>query len=195
MDAAVSVYGKSIRARLFEVQAGGEGESQISGFVSNPNYLFKSAKNQTVLINGRYVKSAGIQGALSRAYGERLMKGHFPFAVLNIRLPLSDVDVNVHPNKTNVLIQNEEELLIMLDGAVKNALTLSSLPRFELETKKEPAAKAEPVISEEIKKEPEYKPEPQPPVVDAAPSNTVSGTRLESQTAFRDASERAGGFR
>lgn len=109
MDAAISVYGKNIRARLFEIQTG-EGESQISGFVSNPNYLFKSAKNQTVLINGRYVKSAGISSALSRAYGERLMKGHFPFCGFKYPVSLSDVDVNVHPNKTTVLIQNEEEL-------------------------------------------------------------------------------------
>ena len=180
MDAAISVYGKNIRTRLFEIQTG-EGESQISGFVSNPNYLFKSAKNQTVLINGRYVKSAGISSALSRAYGERLMKGHFPFAVLNIRLPLSDVDVNVHPNKTTVLIQNEEELVNLLDNAVKTALSQASLPRFELDVKKSHVSKAETMYSEEMEKKPEYNPEP-PPLTSAPQNNTISPTPWKAKT-------------
>ncbi len=158
MDAAVSVYGKTIRARIFEVLAG-EGETQISGYVSNPNYLFKSAKNQTILVNGRYVKSAGISLALSRAYGERLMKGHFPFAVLNISLPLSDVDVNVHPNKTTVLIHNEDELLATLNGAVKNALTQASLPRFELDAQKETKQEYAPWAAVKAAEETGYKPE------------------------------------
>jgi len=131
MDSVIAVYGKDVRERLFTV-SGVSDEVSIDGFISNPNYLFKSPKNQTVLINGRYVRSKTITDALSHAYGERILKAHYPFAVLNIHLPFGDVDVNVHPSKTTVMIQREAPLLSLIDSAVRQALTATALPQFAL---------------------------------------------------------------
>jgi DNA mismatch repair protein MutL len=131
MDAIVSIYGRDVKQRILKISAI-SGEISLAGYVSNPNFLFKSAKNQTILINKRYIRSKSISDALARAYGERLLKAHFPFAVLDIRLPFSKVDVNVHPSKTTVMIQEEETLLSLLDHAVKDALLGASLPRFEV---------------------------------------------------------------
>ena len=78
--------------------------------------------------------------ALTRAYGERILKAHYPFAILDIRLPFSEVDVNVHPSKTTVMIQNEETLLSLLDTAVKDALTAAVLPQIEIHKEKEERA-------------------------------------------------------
>jgi DNA mismatch repair protein MutL len=131
MDAVLAVYGREIKTRLYPIR-GAAGELSVFGFLSNPNYLFKSPKNQTILINKRYVHSKSITDALSRAYGDRILKAHYPFAVLDIRLPFSSVDVNVHPSKTTVMIKEESELLSLLDSAVRDALAGTSLPRFEI---------------------------------------------------------------
>ncbi len=133
MDAIVSVYGRDVKQRVLKIDAASD-EISLTGYVSNPNYLFKSAKNQTILINKRYIRSKNISDALARAYGERLLKAHFPFAVLDIHLPFSKVDVNVHPSKTTVMIQEEETLLSLLDAVIKEALLGVSLPRFQVGT-------------------------------------------------------------
>lgn len=146
LDALTAVYGNTVRSRVLEVAAG-EGEVRVSGFISNPNYLFKSAKNQTLLVNGRYVRSKKIADALSRAYGDRLLKGHYPFAVLEFAIPHNRVDVNVHPSKTSVLIQGEDEVLNLLDAAVKAAIQNISLPQMHM-----PQA---PAVQTKAKREPE----------------------------------------
>lgn len=136
MDSVVTIYGRDISGRLFPVRSISE-KMKVTGYISNPNYLLKSSKNQTILINGRYVRSKSITEALTHAYGERILKAHYPFAILDIHLPFSDVDVNVHPSKTTVMIQNEAELLTALDRAVKNALNATFLSEFEIHEQKE----------------------------------------------------------
>lgn len=129
-DAIIAVYGKDIPARLLEFCAKA-GEIQIAGHISNPNYLFKTSKNQTFVVNRRYVRSKAIADALKHAYGEQLLMAHFPFAILHFTIPLHRVDVNVHPGKTTIRIDDEAELLALLDAAVRDALSGGRIPAMD----------------------------------------------------------------
>ena len=59
----------------------------------------KNRRAGSVFVNRRYVRSTVLHDMVKYAYGETLVKGEFPFFAINIILPASEVDVNVHPNK------------------------------------------------------------------------------------------------
>ncbi len=75
---------------------------RISGFIGKHYFVKPNRTYQTVILNGRYVVNGTIQSAVHNAYAGYLMKRKYPFYVLNIEIPPDAVDVNVHPNKTDV---------------------------------------------------------------------------------------------
>ena len=79
-----------------------------------------------ILINSRPVASGPFQSAIRRGYKTRLMVGRHPVAVLNLELPPSEVDVNVHPTKREVRLKNAWRILEKLERAI--AFTLETVP-------------------------------------------------------------------
>ena len=100
-SAVYCVYGSGIMDNINFVsyQSGG---IAVSGYVSRPGTVMKNRRAGSVYVNRRYVRSTALYDMVKNAYGETLVKGEFPFFVLNIELPVSAVDVNVHPNKLQV---------------------------------------------------------------------------------------------
>lgn len=70
---------------------------KISGFVSTPDYTRSSKKSYHIYINSRTVKCPIFQKSIDTAYKSLIANGKYPFVVLNLEIPPSDVDVNVHP--------------------------------------------------------------------------------------------------
>jgi len=120
-DAILTVYGKNAASMISEASAA-VGEIEVSGFIGTPSYTFKTQKNNSVFLNGRYIKSALINDTVRAAFGERLLRGTFPFFVLNISMPPADVDVNVHPNKLNVHFRDNAAIEQSVRDAVEKAL-------------------------------------------------------------------------
>ncbi|MEA5003437.1 MAG: DNA mismatch repair endonuclease MutL [Christensenella sp.] len=129
-DALMTVYGKEIRHKMRPV-AYNEDDISISGYLSNPTFLYKSTHHICMYLNGRFIRSKDLQSALIRGYGERLLRGHYPFAVLHIHIPFAKADVNVHPNKLQVMLYEEAKAINAMERAVKSALANTQPPVLE----------------------------------------------------------------
>ena len=100
-EAIVSVYGASVLSNCFKIDAERHGV-RICGYIGNQNFSKPNKSYQSVFLNGRYIVNATIAAAMTNAYSSYLMKRQYPFYVLYITLPTEVVDVNVHPNKSDV---------------------------------------------------------------------------------------------
>ncbi len=94
----------------------------VSGVIGKPELARGNRSRQTLLVNGRYIKSHVVSKVVSEGYRNSIMVGKFPFFVLNIKLAPEYVDVNVHPAKTEVKFANESRVYEIVYHAVSNAL-------------------------------------------------------------------------
>ncbi len=120
-DALVKVYGLETAEAMIEVKEG-ELLPRISGFVSAPSLSRSSRSHLSFFVNRRWVRSRLLSRAVEDAYQGMLMVGRHPIAVLNISLPGDDVDINVHPTKTEVRFRFEHALFAAVQKAVRAAL-------------------------------------------------------------------------
>ena len=119
-DAVYCIYGKD-SAKMAEVDSTWEGY-RLTGYVSRPTDSRPSRNMQTFFVNGRPVKSRMMMAALEEAYRNRIMVGKFPACVLQLTLPATAVDVNVHPAKTEVKFLNEKAVFDCIHYGVLGAL-------------------------------------------------------------------------
>jgi len=94
---------------------------KVSGVMGNRETHRSNRNFQTVFVNGRYVKSPIVSSAVEEAHKSHIMVGKYPFFVLDIEVPNSEVDVNVHPAKTQVKFSNEEKIYKAVYWATKQA--------------------------------------------------------------------------
>ena len=97
----MEVLGAGYRGELHPIGLTLE-EVSVGGWVSSPRVHRKSAGGIFIFVNNRHVRDRVVQHALFQGYFQRLVKGQFPLAALFIRIPFEQVDVNVHPTKTEV---------------------------------------------------------------------------------------------
>ena len=116
-----SVLGKEMSDSLMSVDYSFN-DMRITGFVSKPTASRKSRAGQYFYINNRIVKSKTAMAALEQAYKNTIMVGRFPACVLNIELNPAQVDVNVHPAKTEIRFANEKPIFDLVYYAVKTAI-------------------------------------------------------------------------
>ncbi len=100
-DAVVSVYGASVIRNCFKIDAERHGV-RVRGYIGNQNFYKANKSYQSIFLNGRYIVNATISAAIGNAYSSYLMKRQYPFYVLHVTVPTEIVDVNVHPNKSDV---------------------------------------------------------------------------------------------
>lgn len=120
-DAIYTVYSKQIVDNLIEVEKDFN-EYHISGFIGKPIFSKPNRTYQTLVINGRYVINQTISTAIYKAYENYLMKGNFPFYVINISIPFDKVDVNVHPNKLDVKFEDPNKMFGMMYNIIADIL-------------------------------------------------------------------------
>lgn len=96
---------------------------RISGYVSKPDYTRSSKKNYYMYINSRAVKDAVFQKAVDTAYKSLIANGKYPFIILNLKLPPSDIDVNVHPTKKEVRYKNPNQIFNFILTSVQGGLS------------------------------------------------------------------------
>lgn len=139
IDAVVSIYGKAARDSIAPVDFSFNGV-RVYGYTGKHTFYQKTARNQSLFVNGRYIRSEMLRRAVSGAYGERLLKGTYPFYILFIEMPYDEVDVNVHPNKMQVHFRDEGKLQYIVEEAVKKAV-LGSETTMRLELGQSDSAK------------------------------------------------------
>jgi DNA mismatch repair protein MutL len=120
-ERAYQVLGGALLEKLVEVNSAADG-LKVLGFVSNPQEQRSSRDAQYLFISCRFVRDQLIGRALSEAYRSMMPSGTHPAAVLFIEAPSAEVDVNVHPAKTEVRFLHEGAVLAFVRGAVAEAL-------------------------------------------------------------------------
>lgn len=130
-ERAYQVLGVALLDKLVEVNAESDA-IRVMGFVSNPQEQRSSRDAQYLFINRRFVRDQLIGRALSEAYRAMMPSGTYPAAVLFISVLPAEVDVNVHPAKTEVRFLHEGAVLAFVRDAVSNALrathTITQVP-------------------------------------------------------------------
>jgi len=121
-SAVYSVMGRDIALGFLPIKGSGEG-MEVSGFASLPTCCRGSRGWQHFFVNGRYVKSRVMMAALEEAYNNQKMVGKFPGCVLHLTIRKNEVDVNVHPTKTEVKFRNDQQVFTTVYHAVLAALT------------------------------------------------------------------------
>ena len=139
-ERAYQVLGSALLDKLVEVRAEANGLC-VSGFVSNPQEQRSSRDAQYLFVNRRFVRDQLIGRALSEAYRSMMPSGTYPAAVLFIEAPAPEVDVNVHPAKTEVRFLHEGAVLAFVRDAVADALRatwpITQVPRVARTTEQE----------------------------------------------------------
>ncbi|MBV8061932.1 MAG: DNA mismatch repair endonuclease MutL [Alphaproteobacteria bacterium] len=97
----------------------------LSGFAGLPTFNKPTTRSQYLFVNGRPVKDRLLLSALRGAYGDLLPGGRHPAAVLFLSLPFEDVDVNVHPAKTEVRFRDQPRMRGFIITAIRMALEVS----------------------------------------------------------------------
>jgi DNA mismatch repair protein MutL len=148
-ERAFQIFGERFIANLLEVSGGLEQVARVHGFVSAPRERRTSRDAQYLFINGRYVRDSLIARALSDGYRTILPQGVYPAALLFLDVPLEEVDVNVHPAKTEVRFRRAAAVADCVREAVRRSLASAGFTRSseqdELETavQKDEASRAE----------------------------------------------------
>ena len=99
-----------------------EGERRLHGFASRPPSARMDRRHQFFFINGRLVKDPTVQAALNQAYKNFLEKDQSAEAVVFLDVSLSEVDVNVHPAKSEVRFQDSRVIFSFVYRCVEQAL-------------------------------------------------------------------------
>ena len=95
---------------------------KISGYVSTPDYTRASKKDYYMYVNSRLVKCSVFQKAIDTVYKNLTGNSRYPFIILNLEIPPSEVDVNVHPTKKEVRYKNPNQIFNFIYSAVDMAL-------------------------------------------------------------------------
>jgi DNA mismatch repair protein MutL len=120
-ERAAIALGREAQRHLLEVDAT-RGDLRVRGLVSSPDHSEATSRAFYLFVNGRYVRDRGAAHAVLRAYAGTLPAGRHPAAVLFLEMPLSRVDVNVHPQKLEVRFAEAREVQDALFHAVAERL-------------------------------------------------------------------------
>ena len=126
-SAVYAALGRDFARGLVPVSGSG-GDVSVTGFVTAPLMGRGSRSMQVFFVNGRFIKSQLLTAALEEGYRNQIMKGKFPGCVLSVTLPVTAVDVNVHPAKTQVKFAREHDVFDAVYHTVLDALDKTGAP-------------------------------------------------------------------
>jgi DNA mismatch repair protein MutL len=128
-ERAYQIFGAEFLENLFEVCGGLAQVARVRGYVSAPRERRTSRDAQYLFVNGRYVRDRLVGRALSEGYRAILPHGVYPAALLFLEVPLEEVDVNVHPAKTEVRFRRAAAVADAVREAVRGALQSAGYAR------------------------------------------------------------------
>ena len=124
LDAVYAVYGKDTAKALVPVSFKYEG-GRIEGFTGLTSFVRGNRGLQCVFVNGRLIHSKTVSAAIDEAYKNAVMKNKFPVCFLMIYCEPGTVDVNVHPQKSEVKFSNDGDIFRLVYHGIKDALNKS----------------------------------------------------------------------
>lgn len=117
----VSVFGKKTNEKLVPINEETELVS-ISGFIAKPEFAKKKRGEQFFFANNRFIKSNYLNHAISSAFEGLLGSGYHPTYFLYLTVPPNQIDINIHPTKTEVKFENEQSIYAIIKSTIKHSL-------------------------------------------------------------------------
>jgi DNA mismatch repair protein MutL len=168
-DVAGRVFGVAAAARLLDLGGTLDRDIHVSGLVGPAELTRPSRSGMCVFVNGRWIQSRRLIYAIESAYESMLPGGRHPIAVVDLRLPPEDLDVNVHPTKAEVRFRDERAVFAAVQSAVRRVVAAESpVPRVAELTDLLPGAAEQPETP------PLWQPEP---MTRATPAGAPSAPR------------------
>ena len=137
------------------------GEVRLHGFVSKPEIQKLNRNSIYIFVNGRLIRDRLIQHAITEAYRNILPPTVFPVVLLFIEMPTAEVDVNVHPSKTEVRFRQQTVIHDFVRESIRAALMKARpVPQFLTEIGAQPSAS--PGLSSPLRSNPHFAADSQP---------------------------------
>lgn len=121
-DVLAQIYGADYAARLVQVDEETFGIN-VSGLVSPQGDSYKDTSRQVIFINGRAIRSAFLEGIIKREYSDIIMGERYPSYFLLVDLPGADIDVNIHPNKKEILFLDKAKVKNVIVKTLEKAFS------------------------------------------------------------------------
>lgn len=120
-DTLQSIYGGTVGSALLPLEFEDE-DIRLTGFVTKPSAIRSSRSWQTFIVNGRVIANRAIAKAIDNAYHALIPKTGYPLVALNIQVPQNTIDVNVHPQKSEMKFEDEGRVFKAVYKAVLDAI-------------------------------------------------------------------------
>ena len=126
-ERAFQIFGAGLLESLLPVSGGREFVAKVSGFISAPRERRTTRDAQYFFVNQRFVRDRTIAGGLIEGYRSVLPHGVYPVAFLFVDIPVEEIDVNVHPAKTEIRFRRTDAVKEAIAEAVRAALTAGGI--------------------------------------------------------------------
>ena len=120
------IYGSELAQRMLKVEQK-DGLAKVSGLTSPPSLARSNRNYLSFFVNRRWVRSPLLSRATEEAYRGLLMDGQHPIAVINISLPVQELDVNVHPAKAQIKFCHEQAVFSNVQKAIEGTLARTAI--------------------------------------------------------------------
>lgn len=201
-SALYCIYGREFASGLMKVEYTLE-ECTVRGYVCRPETARKNRSLQMFFVNSRPIKSLMLQSAVEEAFRQRIVSGRYPVCFLNISMPLSLVDVNVHPTKTEVKFSGEKRIFEAVYYGIKSAFSAADEasvfrapvaaepeeePRAELPAREPEQSAVSPAVRGALRwtPAPSVRPSPEPAAEVTPRVVTLPPAELPASPVFRD---------
>ena len=109
-----------------------EGGLAVAGLASRPTWTRGNRSQQWLFVNRRPIRSAALAQAIAQAYRDVIPAGRHPVALVFLQIPAGEVDVNVHPAKSEVRLLLERSVFALIVGGLRDGLNLRRAGPFEM---------------------------------------------------------------
>ncbi|MGI2335111.1 MAG: DNA mismatch repair endonuclease MutL [Dehalogenimonas sp.] len=120
-DSAVEILGRETAAGMMDIEAAAESLS-VTGLAAPPAVSRANRTGLYLFVNHRWIKSPMLYRAVEEAYHGLLTIGRYPVAVINLTLPPADIDINIHPAKTEIKFHQDNRIFNFVRQSVRSAL-------------------------------------------------------------------------
>jgi DNA mismatch repair protein MutL len=159
----VDLFGKNLNQSLVSVE---EETSivNIHGFIGQPKYARKTMGEQFFFVNGRYMRHPYFNKAVMQSYEQLLPPGTYPSYFLFMEIDPADIDINVHPTKTEIKFENDRAIWQIIRAAIRESLGKHNVvPSIDFDQSGSieipmPQKSADNIVFPDIQINPEYNP-------------------------------------
>ncbi|MCH7811643.1 MAG: DNA mismatch repair endonuclease MutL [Chloroflexi bacterium] len=125
-DAAAAAYGVELAAELLPLDSEPYGEIEVLGLAGSPAVSRANRSYISLFVNRRCIRNRSLTFAVVEAYQGMLPVGRFPVAIVGVRLPPDQIDVNVHPTKAEVRFRDERAVFAAVQRTVRRTISARS---------------------------------------------------------------------